>query len=163
MLTAQFLNKTENASLWLERYDSKTESMKRVIRSRIGDSTTLMIYIYQDKLFVCGAGRTGSVLYRDLQMASPSQVTSIFAYQEITVEQLKDFAAEQMIVILSEDETSRGFYRRLCRMKTWRMLPTVRSGRFWQVSPDPWLEYSAMGNDRMLDAVQKLWGQDCTK
>jgi iron complex transport system substrate-binding protein len=129
----------------------------------MGDAATLMIYIYRNKLFVCGAGRTGGVLYRDLKLASPPRVESIFAYKEISAERLGDFAAERMLVVVSEDEPSRAHYRRLCRTKAWQALPSVRSGRIWQVSPDPWLEYSAMGNDRMLDAARKLWSQDRTK
>ncbi|HBZ82722.1 MULTISPECIES: AraC family transcriptional regulator [Brevibacillus] len=158
-MIGEYLGRDKEAEQWLLAYDKKSAAARETLRRAIGDDSLLMLYVNQPTLYACGSQRTGSVLYSDLQLRPVAQVESLFAYEQITLDELCHYHADRLIVIVKKDQPSRDFWSELQKTEQWFSLKAVQNRHVYEVTPDPWLEYSAIGHERIMEESLRLFAQ----
>ncbi|MEI7025518.1 helix-turn-helix domain-containing protein [Paenibacillus sp. y28] len=156
---AAVLGKEKEALRWLQQYDDKAAQASRQIRSLIGDATVFILRIVGGKLRVYGVGRNiGSVLYHDLKLAPPREVRNIRWRKTVSIHELPHFDADYILLMTSPKKTDRKLYRKLISSPEWKALTAVRSNQWMQInSYYPWLDYSALSHEMMLDETVRLF------
>lgn len=99
------------------------------------------------------------MLYSDLQLRPVSQVESLFAYEKITLAELASYEADRLIVIVKRDQASRDYWAALQADEQWLAQSAVQNRQVYEVVPDPWLEYSAVGHERIIEESLRLFAQ----
>jgi ABC-type Fe3+-hydroxamate transport system substrate-binding protein/AraC-like DNA-binding protein len=154
---ARFLNRTEVAEAWLERYERKAAMVKEQIANTIKEDRLLIVKVHGDRLEVLGPHSIASVFHEDLRIAQPSGAERLWRGPSVTVERLSELDADRLLLIVEEDAQSQAGWRSLMRHEQWRGLPAVRSGRVDYFPASPLNEYTAFTHELVLDEVMKLW------
>lgn len=162
-MIGEYLGRDKEAQKWIHSYDQKVNAARQVVGRAVGEDSLLMVYINASTLYVCGSQRTGSVLYGDLQLRPVTHVESLFAYEQVTFEELLSYDADRLIVIVKRDQPSRTYWNKLQGDVRWQEQRAVQNRHVYEVAPDPWLEYSAVGHDRIVEELLHLFAQDDPK
>ncbi|MBO9610529.1 MAG: helix-turn-helix domain-containing protein, partial [Paenibacillaceae bacterium] len=103
-LVAAYMNKTEEAACWLDRYDERLEQAKRGLPAAIREQKVLILKIADGRLFVVGR-RAGALFYEDLRIEFP---VSADAEEEVwlaavSAERLVAYPAGSIVVSVGEE------------------------------------------------------------
>ncbi|MFB9277054.1 ABC transporter substrate-binding protein [Cohnella cellulosilytica] len=157
------LNREDEARAWIDEYNRKAKEAKDKLPSSSGESETVGVYrIYQKELRVYGARNGGYVLYDSLGLKPPAPITDLigkdpnFVYESISLEKLPEFAADRMIVLVTDDQESKTFLEEVQNSALWQNLAAVREGRLHFVDNNVWLNYSPLAIDYQLEQAADL-------
>lgn len=156
-LVAQFLDKTAAAEAWLENYDRKALFVREQMKITFKDNSLLILRITRDQLHVLGSRSLGTVFYDDLQVVPARGVDRLKPDQQVTPDQLADFDADRLLLIVDDDALSQASWRTLMNADQWRGLKAVRNGRVDFLPSYPWVEYTAFIHELILDEALKIW------
>ncbi|MEK8126718.1 AraC family transcriptional regulator [Paenibacillus filicis] len=155
LLTASFLDKTEEAVNWLAAYDEKVdrvcELMGRI--SRWEEMDILLIDRHDCYRF---SGSTDPVSWsrRRLPFAPARHNAAIDpAFVKLTTMESDFSDAGRIMVMLSEDRQSRLTWSALQQSPSWKKRKAVRHSRIHTVLAGPWFEYTAYNHGAILDQV----------
>jgi ABC-type Fe3+-hydroxamate transport system substrate-binding protein len=162
---ARVVGKEKEASAWLERYERKVETIRKQIKSHIGDETVLILGIGDENMCVYGQRNIGAVLYGDLKLAAPQGVHNIAHYKEITAEDLHAFDADRIVLACFRHNGTAGMDQviqnevlQLYAHKQWHALRAVQNRRVYCLfdSKHLYTSYNALTHDLILDKVNEL-------
>ncbi|WP_254611222.1 helix-turn-helix domain-containing protein [Paenibacillus sp. JMULE4] len=162
---AKIVGKEKEANDWLERYDWKADTIRKQIKSKIGDETFLIVGIGEGKMCVYGLRNMGSVLYGDLGLAAPKGVSGIAHYKEILLEDLLEFDADRILLTSYRhdgtahmDQAIRNEVCALYANKQWHALKAVRNKKvyFMYDSQHLYTSYNPLSHDLFLDKMHQL-------
>ncbi|WP_337100406.1 helix-turn-helix domain-containing protein [Paenibacillus sp. YIM B09110] len=156
-LIARFLDKSAVAEAWLHAYDRKALFIKEQLKDAFNGDSLLILRITGNRFSVLGNRCLGTVFYDDLQIVPAHGVDRSNPDQQTTPEQLSDFDADRVLLIVDEDAHSQSSWRTLMNSVKWRELKAVRNSSVDILPSSPWIEYTAFTHDLMLDEALKLW------
>ncbi|WP_165279901.1 ABC transporter substrate-binding protein [Paenibacillus protaetiae] len=144
------------AEQWLDKYDRRAAVIRERLQKRVGESSIMAIHVMHGQIYRFGRRNLGTVLYNDLQLRfaghSPGN-----DYEPITFEQLAACNPDKLLAAVSDDPQSAALWAAVTAKAEWKELTAVRRGGVYRIKPDPWFDYSALGNERILNAVDKLF------
>ncbi|TNJ64782.1 AraC family transcriptional regulator [Paenibacillus hemerocallicola] len=157
LLTASFLNKTDEAMRWLAVYDEKADMMREVLDRIVRSEKLLVVMIDRHDCYRwTGEGDHGKRNRYDLPFAPERHKTySDRSFEKVVPESLDSFGAERIILLLSEDRHSQLTWNSLLLSESWKKLKAVRQNRVHTMSVGPWFEYTAYNHGAILDQALK--------
>lgn len=160
-MVADFLGMVEDAETWLERYERKAASVRERISGVVRDDKVLVLKVAGDELQIWGR-RAMSVLYDDLGLAPAALAEGVDWYEPVELERLSECDADRFVVSVNGDVRSQSLWEKLQADKRWSGLIQVRkeavhSLRGHSAWVYPWLEHSALYQERLLDRVSHLF------
>lgn len=157
LLTASFLNKTEEATRWLAAYDEKADMLRGVMDRIVRSEKLLVIMIDRHDCYRwTGEGALGQWTRYDLPFAPERHKTyADRSFEKIVPEALDSYGAERILLLLSEDRHSQLTWKSLLLSESWKKLKAVRHNRVHTVPVGPWFEYTAYNHGAILDQALK--------
>ncbi|MFF2908322.1 helix-turn-helix domain-containing protein [Paenibacillus sp. NPDC057934] len=160
LIVAQFLGETVQAERWLTQYEIKAATIRSKLKERLRDGSILAIHILNGSIHRFGGRNLGAVLYGDLGLRLPDSESTEPAYEILSIQQLIALNPDRLLVAIGSDPQARTLWQDLTQMPEWQYMTAVRNRHVQQIQPDPWFDYSAMGHERILRAVIKLFSLD---
>ncbi|NQX69486.1 helix-turn-helix domain-containing protein [Paenibacillus alba] len=155
---AELVGRRKEAKEWLHKYEQKVEQASVVIKQQIGEGTVIILRIVGGKLRVYGMERNiGCVLYQDLKLNPPPKVKSVKWRRTITLNELPTYDADYMLLMASADKVDQKMLRRLLQSSEWKSLSAVRRHQWFTIDLYPWIDYSALSHDRVIDEAMNLF------
>ncbi|MFR9709164.1 ABC transporter substrate-binding protein [Paenibacillus sp. MB22_1] len=104
-LLAEVTGKQEAAEQAIQQYKSDLEGAKATLTEKLGDQTVMAIRIRTGKLFIYPESVFfNPILYGDLGLKVPAEVSAAKAQEEITIEQLATINPDQLFIQFAADE-----------------------------------------------------------
>lgn len=162
---AKIVGKEKEANDWLERYERKATSIRKQLKTKIGEETILIVGIGEGKMCVYGQRNIGTVLYGDLQLAVPKGVADIAHYREISLENLFNFEADRILLTSYEhDGTARmdlamqNEVSALFANQRWHALKAVRNRAVYSMYDSQHLYtcYTSLSHDLLMDKTYQI-------
>lgn len=154
---ANITGKHKEAKAWMHRYDKKAIQAKEALSAEIGDKTVLILRIIGGKLRVYGMDRNmGCVLYQDLQITPPQEVKAINWRKTILLEELPKYDADIIFMMCSSKAADQKLWQHVQASVEWKQSTAVRKHHCYMIDMFPWIDYSALSHDLMIDNVLKL-------
>jgi ABC-type Fe3+-hydroxamate transport system substrate-binding protein len=169
---AKIVGKEKEANDWLERYERKAETIRKQMKSKIGDETILIVGIGKGKMCVYGQRNIGTVLYDDLKLSIPKGVEDIAHYKEISLENLFEFDADRILLTSYKndgteymDQAIRNETRKLFADKQWHALKAVKNRAVYGMYDSQHLYtcYTSLSHDLFLDKAYQMLMTDSSK
>lgn len=157
LIVGRFLGAHAQAEQWLDNYDSRVTKIRGRLSNRLGESSVLAIHVLNGQVYQFGNRNLGTVLYNDLQLRFPGRNPIDKAYEPITCEQLLASKPDRLLAAVADDPQSQELWTSLVAKAEWKGLNAVRQHHVYRIQPDPWFDYSAMGNERILKQIDKLF------
>ncbi|WP_440109694.1 AraC family transcriptional regulator [Paenibacillus sp. QZ-Y1] len=154
---AHFLDRSDIAEVWLQRYEEKVALVKQQLAVTIQKDRLLVLKIYGEALQVLGPSSIASVFYVDMQMDGPEEIEKYWEQSKVTMGQLSTLNIERILLIVGEDETSRQTWASLRKSDEWGGITAVQNGRLDMLMSSVLLDYTAFTHELMLDEILKLW------
>ncbi|TXK77029.1 ABC transporter substrate-binding protein [Paenibacillus sp. N3.4] len=155
---ANIIGKQKEAQAWLSRYDKKAMQARASIGTLIGDKTLLILRIVGGKLRVYGTDRNiGCVLYQDLQINLPEEVKGIKWRKNIEMEELAKYEADFILIMCSSQKNDQQLWQHLQTSPVWQNCLAVRNHQWYPIDVFPWIDYSALSHELMIDHVVNLF------
>ncbi|GAA3409825.1 hypothetical protein GCM10020370_51610 [Paenibacillus hodogayensis] len=153
LLTASFLDKTEEAASWLAAYDEKAEQvcelMERITRR---EEVDILLIDRHDCYRFSDAADPESWSGGRLPFAPARHKAAIDpAFVKLPTAESDGSDAGRIMVMLSEDRQSRLTWGALQQSNGWKKRRAVRYGRVHTVLAGPWFEYTAYNHGAILD------------
>ncbi|MEC0211674.1 helix-turn-helix domain-containing protein [Paenibacillus ehimensis] len=149
--------KEREAERWLHAYEMKAAAAGALIRASIGSETVSVVHIMQGDILVYGNRNAGAVLFGDLKLTPAYDPESIGTYAVIEAEDLSRYTGDHLLLIVDPDPASLRRWDRLSGAAAWRELAAVRSNRVYRQTEMPWLDYSPLAHDMIIDAAVNLF------
>ncbi|QHT59025.1 helix-turn-helix domain-containing protein [Paenibacillus lycopersici] len=157
LLVGRFLGEHAQAERWLDRYDSRAAKIRMRLKKRLGESSVMAIHVQNGGIYRFGSRNLGTVLYNDLQLNVAGGLRIDKVYEPITCEQLLASDPDNLLAAVADDPRSAALWAALMEKPEWKALSAVRERNVFRIQPDPWFDYSAMGNERILNEVDRLF------
>ncbi|MFF2093031.1 helix-turn-helix domain-containing protein [Paenibacillus sp. NPDC058174] len=156
-LIAKFLDKSAAAEAWLDSYERKALFVREEVKQTLKNERLLILQISGVQFQVLGDRSLGAVIYEDLRVRPAVGIDRMNAAQEVRLNQLPEFEADRLLLIVGEDALSQSSWRTLLNSEIWRGLKAVINDRIDILPAYPWVEYTAFTHELLLDEVLKLW------
>ncbi|MGG3306798.1 MULTISPECIES: helix-turn-helix domain-containing protein [Paenibacillus] len=156
---ATFLNKEEQAQLWIEQYERRVQYARSRMRQVMGSESIVALRIYGQSLYAYGNRGLKEVLYQDLQLKEACGLDTM-RNQQITLDDLQRINPDRILIAVCPEATSRRYWLALLHSAKWHTLRAVVRSSVYMISSDPWFEYSALAVTRMLDEALLLFTGD---
>lgn len=163
---ANVIGQEEKAAQWLERYDETAFSLQKEVKQHMGHASFLVIGIGEERLCIYGKRNVGSVLYDDLGMDIPVEISNVRHLQEIECKDLSRFQADYILLTVyrKNDRTPspsmiQKQLRMLFRSKQWQALNAVRKGRVVPIYGEQHLytSYNPYSHMRLVNLLREQW------
>ncbi|WP_110932910.1 AraC family transcriptional regulator [Paenibacillus bouchesdurhonensis] len=151
-MTAEFLNASQEADVWLNNYERKAARARERISRELGGDALLLISIHKRRCYVSPLRGMREVLYEDLQLNMVPRRVELCGYEQaVSTEQLAGLEADRILLNVCQEPESLGYWKSLQMSRPWQDLKAVRKNNVYMISSDPWREYSAYACLRMID------------
>ncbi len=161
MTVSELVCEAAKARHWLERYDAWIDATQQRLTRHIDPrATVLIVEVWADELMVFGDsyGRAGHIVYQSFGMSPPKSVKeSVMAgagYQYIGKEQLAEYDADYLFLIVHEDPASRRTADLLQKSEQWRTLKAVRDGRAYEFDGGMFYGYDPASTEAQLQQIE---------
>lgn len=155
MLTAQFIHAEHEAKCWLEAYDRKVKAAQESLKRKLGDDSIFVMSMHKQNGFISPTRGMNDVLYHDLQLKMNPIFDPTNDRQTISEDQLAMIDSDRILINVCQESDSLKEWKVLQASQLWQDLKAVRKNQVYQISSDPWREYSAYACERMIDDVVK--------
>lgn len=156
---AKIIEKEKEAEHWLIDYEKKAEKAGEQIRNVVKDETVLILYIHDGECFIYGNRNIGAVIYQDLKLNSPYDMQKINHSKKIAMEELPLFDADHILLMVDDDESSKGKFNSLVRSEQWQSLKGTQKNQFYFIDKSLWLEYSALSHEKIIDKAVAIFSR----
>lgn len=157
LLTASFLDKTNEAERWLSAYDDKAdlacEQLERIARRE----RLLVVLIDRHACYRWTRGTAGDKWDRAVLPFAPARHAAKPdpSFAPLDPASLEGCETDRIVLLLSEDRHSQQTWRTLRHSGSWRKLGAVRHNRVHTLLLGPWFEYTAYNHGVILDQALK--------
>ncbi|WP_010268784.1 AraC family transcriptional regulator [Paenibacillus senegalensis] len=158
---AEYLGDEAEANSWLSRYKQKVKWGQAQLRQSAIKGQLLILRVFKNQLYLHRSRGAESVLIDSLglELASVPKEPNVASDQsnEVTMEQLSEINPDYLFVLIYQETETLVYWDELQTTECWQGLQAVRSGHLYQLSSDPWREYSAYSQLRMIDEAVRLF------
>ncbi|OMF65714.1 hypothetical protein BK141_07640 [Paenibacillus sp. FSL R5-0765] len=154
---ASFLDRSDIAEVWLQRYEEKATTIKNQLEDFIRKDRLVVLKVHGEALQMLGPRSIASVFYVDMQMEGPEGVETYWERGTVTIRELSVLNVERILLIVGDDETSRQTWSAVRKSEEWLALLAVQNGRMDILLSSVLLDYTAFTHELMLDEILKLW------
>lgn len=154
---ASFLDRSDIAEVWLQRYEEKAKIIKNQLTDFIRKDRLVVLKVHGEALQMLGPRSIASVFYVDMQMEGPEGVETYWERGTVTIKELSVLNVERILLIVGDDETSRQTWSAVRKSEEWLALLAVQNGRMDILLSSVLLDYTAFTHELMLDEILKLW------
>ncbi len=152
---AELFDQEETAEQWLADYDSTATAIGEEIMAANGeDATYLAILTGGDSFFVFVDAGVGGILYDDLGLAKPENLTEQdgVSLPVVTIEGLSEIDADHIVVVATEEDKVN-----LENNSVWQSLSAVTEGNvtFFDSSPVFTQSYQIIGKSTLLETLRE--------
>lgn len=154
---ARFLDRSDAAEVWLQRYDEKSAMVRTQLAGNIREERLLVLRVHGEVLQVLGPRSIASVFYVDMQMNGPEGIEAFWELGTLKVTELSKLSIDRMLLIVEEDEKSKQTWSALQNSEAWNDTKAVQNGCIDILMPSVLLDYTAFTHELMLDEILKLW------
>lgn len=154
-MTAAFVDKTDEAERWLERFAAKAAFLRNRVRKAFGGEPVAVLSVIREQLYVRG-GPFVTFLREDLGFRTSPGSPEREWLNEIEVSRLPEIAADRLWIVIDHDEASRRTWERMRRDPAWANVPAVANGKVTLLPRHPWSEYSAFANGLILEEASQM-------
>jgi len=159
-MIARFLDREDQAELWIQQYERRVQSAREQIGAVLGTDNILVLRIYGQRIHAYWNRGLEDVLHRDLKLKAAFRPERSYNVQ-LTPEQLAELSPDRILLAVCPEATSRAYWLALQHTAAWRQLKAVRNRHVYLITSDPWFEYSAVAILRMLDEALLLFTGNC--
>jgi iron complex transport system substrate-binding protein len=139
----QMLDRERQAADWIAQYTVKAEEAKKQMSGRVGPNETVMFLRVLKKEFRLYGERqlTGTLLYQDLGMKAPPQVSAIEGVNKvISMEMLPEINPDYILLDVGAiaqggDKQGEALYNELLQSALWKNMKAVKNNHVYRV-PD---------------------------
>ncbi|MFC4601868.1 helix-turn-helix domain-containing protein [Cohnella hongkongensis] len=160
IIVAELVNEVGKARAWLDRCDAAIDAAReRIARKFDLIETLLILEVWSDELMVYGDtyGRAGHIMYRSIGFSPPAivreQVLDGAGYKYIVKEQLVEYDADLVFLIVHDDQTSRRTASLLKRSPQWLALTAVKHGRVYEFDGGRFYGYDPASTEAQLQQI----------
>lgn len=137
----QMLDRERQAIDWITRYSEKADEAKKQINGRVPSNETVMFLRVLKKEFRLYGERqlTGTLLYQDLGLKAPLQVSSIEGVNKvISMEMLPEINPDYILldvgaIAQADDKQGEALYNDLLQSSLWKSLKAVQNNHVYRV------------------------------
>jgi len=162
-LTAEFLGERAEADSWLARYERSVATARERLQREVGGETCLAVRLLKRQLYVHCNRSMSEVFYGDLQMKPAGRGGREDNNRRVTLEQLAELDVDRLLVMVCQEAETLAYWESLQHTMLWQELKAVRSNRVHLIPSDPWLEYSALAHERIVEQAVQLFSGDRPK
>ncbi len=160
MIVAELVNEVSKAQAWLNRCDAAIdEARERIARKFDLNETLLILEVWSDELMVYGDtyGRAGHIMYRSIGFLPPrivrEQVFDGAGYKCIVKEQLAEYHADLVFLIVHDDQMSRRTASLLKCSQQWQEMIAVQHGRVYQFDGGQFYGYDPASTEAQIQQI----------
>lgn len=154
---ADYLGEAGEAERWLHSYDRKVEQARKRLRQWIGGSNLLIVRMLKNKLYIHSNRGIASALFEDLRLTSAAGPVPADYNREVSIDQLSAIHPDHLLLLICQETETLACWERLQTTPEWQALEAVRNRRTYSLASDPWREYSAYAQSRMIDRALELF------
>lgn len=159
----KLVNREKEADAFIDNYAKETEEVKSLIHDKLGDGKVMAIRVTAKELRVFSTARPmGPILFDDLGLTPANGITDMDAskpYQVISREVLPDYDADAIFVVVNSDDEAKNMFAELQNNPIWQGLKAVKAGHVYTIGAQPWLDYSAIGNQMAMDEAKDMFSK----
>lgn len=160
MMIAQFLDREDRATFWIQRYEQKVQSAKEQVGLVLGRDRVLVLRIYGPNIHMYWNRGLEDVLSQDLNLEMLNRIEGL-SNMVITLEELLELNPDRILLVVCPEASSRSYWLSIQHSVDWLQLKAVRNRHLYHILSDPWFEYSAVAIMRMLDESLLLFTGKC--
>jgi len=161
-LIADFLDTPEEADAWLGQYDRLAVRIGEQVRRLIGRDKVLVVQRNREGYHVYGCKTVAGVLYEDLGIGQPERVKRIQNRETVSLEQLVQFQADRIWLMLPGSEDLRAAWDELARSEAWQAEAAPLTSCVTPIATWPWFDYSAYAQQLFLQSVPAILGMSAS-
>ncbi|RAP20655.1 hypothetical protein C2W64_03906 [Brevibacillus laterosporus] len=155
--TAELLQVPQDADMWLKAYDRKLKMIREKIRGTINNDTFLIIRILKQTIYVYSNSSMTQVFYGDLQMVPAHPLLEEGVDEEITLQKLAQYDPDRILVLACPETETLDYWKHLQLTAEWQEIRAVRLGQVYEILSNPWLDYSPLAHERLIEDVHRLF------
>lgn len=152
MAIAGIVGASDEASMWLDRYNHKLQLVRERLHEVLQGETVLIVSLLNDRFFLFPSIGMRDV-FTDLALEAPTGAAAYGSNQCISLEELTQLDADYILLNIRHESVTLNHWEHLRTTEAWQDVKAVRRGRVYQISSDPWREYSAHAIERMVQEV----------
>jgi len=155
---AEIIGKEKDAEKWLNHYAEKAEIASQKVNNYIQANEKIMILrVYAKYYSLYGMRNVGGVIYQDLKLNGVNGVDRIQNQTPISLEELTNYHPDYLLIMVQKDEQSKRMLELMKKSSAWSQLPAVQNQNVYFIDKNPWLEYSPIAHEMILDKAVKLF------
>ncbi|WP_152395268.1 helix-turn-helix domain-containing protein [Paenibacillus guangzhouensis] len=156
MLTAELLGETEEAEVWLKKYERQAVRAREQLHAIVQEGTCLVIRITRNAIYAYSNRAIAEVFYGDLQM-KPLSIYSEALYEErLTLDALSNLDVDHLFVLVQQEEETLQHWETMQYDPRWQEMKSVRLHHFYRLNSDPWRHYTADAMERVVKETLHL-------
>ncbi|WP_322903673.1 hypothetical protein [Paenibacillus campi] len=153
---AEYMHCEHTASLWLERYEQETSIQRQLLAQTIARQSVMLLRISGEQLVVYGRRNVGAVLYDDLKLHCPYDSEAIEVEQIVELSFVQQCNPVHLLLVIDQEPVSLTHWERIRHDERWQELAAVRGQTVYFVSEMPWLEYSPLAHQWIVQRIQSV-------
>lgn len=167
---AKLLGKEEQAEAFIKDYEAKADLARQKVKGYVAADETVSIFRFFGKsIRVYGGRDIGHALYNGLRLTpSPlireamQQNPNFTSTQDISLEQLPNYAADRIFVVVTDEDGDRA-YKEAQQLSVWTNLPAVKNKKVYQIPADKWFTYDPVSIGVTLNEAVRILTADGSK
>ncbi|MET3506099.1 AraC family transcriptional regulator [Halalkalibacter oceani] len=151
---AMLIGKEEEARSWLADYEQQAAAARRKLHPILAaGESVLLIRIIQEEIRVYGGKRQlGAVLYKDLGLAMPNEISPEDHFITVNSDELAHYQAAHIILLAGQDKAAERKLTELGQSNWWRELPAVKQAQVYELE-DRFNSHAPLVNSEALDQI----------
>jgi len=159
--TAKLLGEETEAANWLAQYDRRVDWVREQLPPGVKDETFLFVRILRKQIYAyCNRG-IAEVVFDNLHLQQAFQWPEQVYNMELSLEQLALINPDRLLVNVCQESETLAAWEQLQESWRWQQLSAVRRQRVHLIHTDPWVEYSPIAMERMMDTMLQLLSGNC--
>lgn len=135
------LGKKEEASAWLNEYNTKSKKMWADLVSsntiKQGETATVLTYYPGNRLFVMASTGLSQVLYSEGGFKPKDKIQKFLdedlGFQEISLESLPEYAGDRIFILTPSTTEEQTATEKMINSKLWKEIPAVKNGNVYNI------------------------------
>lgn len=153
---AEQLGELQEAEGWLYHYEHQVVMTRQQLHKHMGQTAFLPLRFFQGAMYIDHSRTINEVFYGDLQMKAAFNGKKNGV---ITIEEISKINPDGVLLNICQESQTLESWNEYEEQPLWNSLEAVRLNRVYDITSDPWREYSASAHERVLRETLTLMGK----